>query len=358
MNILIVKLSSLGDVVQTMPVVADMLAIHPDVQIDWVVEEAFAPLLERLVGDNGLNRVIPCGLRRWRKAGVLGWFSPAIRAERAAFKAAIQAVTYDAVIDCQGLTKSALVARIAKLSKGGLRGSFANKSDACGYEWPVKFLLKNNQLMPKRIHAIARTRLLVAKMLGYESRTDVWQAPPAVAFTSLPKIDTNTAGKKMMFTHGTTRADNEWSFRSWLLLAGQLVASGYEIALPEASDYERSFCDRLKERLIALAPDARISILPRMNLSQLLDEMSTCTCVIGVDSGLSHMAVALGLPHVQIFSQDRAWRAGPLPLSAGGVAHQVAIGGTFTPTVEQVLGDCHTVFMTDIARPHPIVGYS
>jgi heptosyltransferase I len=298
-----------------------------------VVEEAFAPLVERLVGEKGLRSVIPCGLRRWRKAGMLGWFSPGIRAERAAFKSAIQALTYDSVIDCQGLTKSALVARMAKLSKGSVRGSFANKSDACGYEWPVKLLLQNNQTMPKRIHAVARTRLLVAKMQRYESRTDIWQAPPVVDFKGLPA---KSVVKKVMFAHGTTRVENEWSFGNWLLLAGQLVATGYEIALPEASDYERSFCDRLKARLLALAPDARISILPRMNLSQLIDEMSTCACVIGVDSGLSHMAVALGLPHVQIFSQDRAWRAGPLSVDAGGVPHQMALGGTFTPDVNAV----------------------
>jgi heptosyltransferase I len=328
MNILIVKLSSLGDVVQTMPVVADMLAIHPNAHIDWVVEEAFAPLVERLVDQMGLRSVIPCGLRRWRKAGMLGWFSPSIRAERAAFKAAIQAVSYDAVIDCQGLTKSALVARMAKLAQNGLRGSFANKSDACGYEWPVKLLLANNQPMPKRIHAVARTRLLVAKMLGYESRTDVWQAPPVVAFKGLP---VKSAVKKMMFAHGTTRTDNEWQFDNWNGIAGHLIEASYVIVVPHANEHEQNMAESL-----ASNHGKSIHVLPRMHLSQLLDEMSTCAGVIGVDSGLSHMAVALGLPHVQIFSQDRAWRAGPLPVSAGGVAHQIALGGTSTPDVDAV----------------------
>jgi heptosyltransferase I len=348
MRILIVKLSSLGDVVQTMPVVADIHAAIPNAQIDWVVEEAFAPLVMRLVGinssaniganiaANGLERVIPCGLRRWRKAGLLGWLSSNIRAERAAFKAQIRAVSYDAVIDCQGLTKSALVARIAQLSPGGVRGSFANQSDACGYEWPVTWLLPNNQAMPKRIHAVARTRLLVAKMLGYEPRTAIWQEPPVVAFKGLPELTDETLRKAVMLTHGTTRADNEWSFQHWFALAQRFMSSGYSIVLPQASDDELAFCNRIKSKLQALAPDEPIHILERMNLSHLLNEMSLCAGVIGVDSGLSHMAVALDLPHVQIFSQDRAWRAGPLPVVAGGVAYQVALGGKYTPDVNEV----------------------
>ena len=339
MRVLIVKLSSLGDVVQTMPVVADIHAAIPNAHIDWVVEEAFAPLVARLVGTNiganGLERVMPCGLRRWRKAGILGWFSPVIRAERAAFKAQIRAVTYDAVIDCQGLTKSALVARIAKLSDGGVCGSFANKSDACGYEWPVKCLLPNNQPMPKRIHAVARTRLLVAKMLGYEPRTDIWQVPPVVVFKGLPD---KRGVKKIMFAHGTTRADNEWPLMNWNVLAGRLIEHGYALVVPHATAREQVMAESLKANHFE-----SVHVLPRMNLSELLTEMSTCSGVIGVDSGLSHMAVALGLPHVQIFSQDRAWRAGPLPAGAGGVAHQMAVGGTHTPDIDEVWQAWQTV---------------
>jgi heptosyltransferase-1 len=341
MNVLIVKLSSLGDVVQTLPVVADIHAAVPNAHIDWVVEEAFEPLVSRLLGERGLARVIPCGLRRWRKAGLKGWFSPAIRTERAAFQARLQSKTYDVVIDCQGLIKSALVALTAKLAPGGRRGSFANPSDACGYEWPVRLLLPHNQIMPKRIHAIARTRLLVAKMLGYQQETRVWQSPPVVAFNDLPEHIYSGAAKRVMFTHGTTRADNEWAFDNWLQLGLQLLADRCEIFLPQASEAEQTFCIRLQETLLASVPaalraSAKVTVLPRLNLSLLLSGMATCDGVIGVDSGLSHMAVALNLPHVQIFSQDRAWRAGPLAVGEGGVPHQVAIGGTFSPTVSQV----------------------
>ncbi|MDP1885207.1 glycosyltransferase family 9 protein, partial [Polaromonas sp.] len=116
-KILIVKLSSLGDVVHTLPVVQDILAARPGAQIDWVVEQAFAPLLSPLRASGHVQHVIPCELRRWRKAPL----SAATRAEWCAFKKQLQAVPYDAVIDLQGLTKSAVVARLARLAPGGKR---------------------------------------------------------------------------------------------------------------------------------------------------------------------------------------------------------------------------------------------
>jgi heptosyltransferase-1 len=313
LHILIVKLSSLGDVVQTMPVVADILAVHPEAQIDWVVEEAFAPLVSRV---HGVRHVIPIALRRWRKT----WWSGNVRQERAAFKAQLQSQTYDAVIDCQGLTKSALVARMASLTQHGLRGSFANKSDACGYEWPVKYLLTHNQAMPKRIHAIARTRLLAAKLLGYEP-----VGLPKVVFKNLP--ERSEMPTQIMFTHGTTRLDNEWPQWKWENLSALLARHGaHRVLLPHSNSRELAACDGVKHQIPNEA-----DILPRMGLPELLDVMATCRGVIGVDSGLSHLAVALDLPHVQIFSQDRAWRAGPV-----GNAHQVALGGSYSPSVEEV----------------------
>ena len=114
MKVLLVKLSSLGDVIQTMPVVNDVLTALPDAQIDWVVEEAFAPLVGRV---QGLRRVLPIGQRRWRKS----FFQAETRAERRAFAAHLQTHTYDAVIDFQGLIKSALVAPSVRKGSVGMR---------------------------------------------------------------------------------------------------------------------------------------------------------------------------------------------------------------------------------------------
>jgi heptosyltransferase-1 len=76
-----------------------------------------------------------------------------------------------------------------------------------------------------------------------------------------------------------------------------------------------------------------------------MDRMAASDGVIGVDSGLSHMAVSLDLPHVQLFSQPRAWRAGPKDCN-----HQLAVGGHQAPTVDEVWHAWQTVRHTGAQR--------
>ena len=323
LQLLIVKLSSLGDVVQTAAVVQDVLRRFPDAHIDWVVEEAFAPLVA-LVG--GVRRVIPVAQRRWRKSR----WSPVTRRERADFLRDLRTEAYDVVLDFQGLIKSALVARQARLLFGGFSASYANGSDACAYEWPVRWLLRRSFPMPQRIHAVARYRLLAALALGYstqESAAVHWLLPAASA-----------PARTVVFAHGTTRPDNEWSPSNWLALGHQLMTQGFALALPQSNDAELALA-----RTLAQAWGPQASVWPRESLADVTRRMAVCAGVVGVDSGLSHIAVALGLPHVQIFSQDRAWRAGPV-----GCAHQLAVGGSVAPDVAAVLQAWNTVWA---ARP-------
>ncbi len=356
MNILIVKLSSLGDVVQTMPVVHDILRAHPGAVIDWVVEEAFAPLVQRV---RGLGRVLPMGERRWRKTR----WQAATRRERAAFYELLQTRSYDAVIDFQGLVKSALVARQARLAPGGFSATYANGSEACSYEWPVRYMLTRPLPMAQRIHAVARYRSLAGAALRYEAN-----GPAQYALSVHPATVAVAAPKTVVLAHGTTRADNEWPTECWIDLARRLIADGWRIALPHHSAAELARCEHMATTLVdstargevvdtrgqtgfvssltmvgdgdpgtgALAfgaafSNGAVSVWPRMALAQVLDAMGGAAGVIGVDSGLSHMAVALDLPHVQIFSQPRAWRAGPV-----GRQHQVAVGGDAAPDVAAV----------------------
>jgi heptosyltransferase-1 len=130
----------------------------------------------------------------------------------------------------------------------------------------------------------------------------------------------------VVLVHGTTRVDNEWPEADWVALGKLLVASGLRIALPQSNPAELELVTR-----IALALGGQADIWPRLSLPEVMDRMALSAGVIGVDSGLSHMAVALDLPHVQIFSQPRAWRAGPV-----GHTHQVAVGGDGAPSVEVV----------------------
>ena len=310
MKVLIVKLSSLGDVVQTIPVVHDIAQQFPGATIDWVVEEGFAPLLGKV---RGVRRVIPIAQRRWRKT----WWSAATRSERSIFRDALRQESYDAVIDFQGLIKSAWVAREARLAPGGFTATYANASDACSYEWPVRFLLQRTLPMPQRIHAVARYRLLAGLALGYGLQET------AVYPINKPEESRNHS---IVFAHGTTRLDNEWPEACWIALGQRLVEQGFRIALPHSNDRELALVTR-----IAQALPGQADIWPRAALSKVMDAMALTMGVIGVDSGLSHMAVALDLPHVQIFSQPRAWRAGPV-----GRSYQVAVGGEQAPDVETV----------------------
>ena len=310
MNILIVKLSSLGDVIQTMPVVHDMLARFPSANIDWMVEESFAPLVSRLAG---VRRVLPIAQRRWRKSR----WSATTRAERAAFDQMLSAQNYDAVIDFQGLIKSALEARRARLNPGGFSATYGNASEACGYEWPVRLLLQRHLPMPGRIHAVARYRLLAGLALGYVAQGN------AVYALSRP---TGARQATVVLAHGTTRADNEWPEADWLELARHLNASGLRVALPQSNATELERVTR-----IAQALGGQADIWPRLSLPEVMDRMALSAGVIGVDSGLSHLAVALDLPHVQIYNFDTAWRTGPQ-----NAARQCCVFAQPTPSLDAV----------------------
>ena len=163
MRILLVKLSSLGDVVHTLPVVQDILTVIPDAQIDWVIEKAFAPLLTQV---NGVRRIIPCELRRWRKS----FLSAQTRREWRSFKSDLQQDTYDAVIDLQGLTKSAVVARLTRLTNQGKRYAMANQTEGSGYEAPTRWVADVPIAMAFHVHAVQRGRDLAAASLGFSNQ--------------------------------------------------------------------------------------------------------------------------------------------------------------------------------------------
>ena len=314
MRVLVVKLSSLGDVIQTLPVLHDLATVFSDVQIDWVVEEAFADLLSE---GPGLGRVIPCAQRRWRKTP----FNAQTRAQWHAFWSDLRSQAYDVVIDFQGLIKSARIARGARLTDTGFSVTYGNRSELCAYEWPVRWMLKRTVPMDSRLHAVARYRQLAARALGYASHSMLQEAP-VYPFQLLR----HAQHKAVFFAHGTTRLDNEWPEASWIGVGRRCIAAGFEVWIAQANDREQAFAQHLKSAL----GDA-VRVLPRSNLSALLKTMLTCQGVLGVDSGLSHLAVSLNLPVVQIFSQARAWRAGPV-----GQVHQCAVGGDHVPDVQEV----------------------
>ena len=329
-KVLVVKLSSLGDVVHAMPAVQDMRRALPGLQIDWVVERAFAPLVSRC---QGVQQVIPCELRRWRKNP----FNTVTRQEWRAFRSALQAQTYDAVIDLQGLTKSALVSWLARTTPQGLRYGLANQTEGSGYEAPARWVADRAFTLEPHVHAVQRSRLLCAKALRYELLPDDVQhvhyglLPGALAVA--PQANTTEGNpfvprKPMVaLVHGTSRADKEWSLASWIELGQRLNHSGFAVALPHGNPAEKATSDTIAAQL----DDAWV--WPALALDALTDTMARCAGVVGVDSGLSHIAVALGLPHVQIYNFDTAWRTGPQDAPS---ARQVSVFDSSQPGVDAV----------------------
>jgi heptosyltransferase-1 len=290
LNILIVKLSSLGDVVHAMPAVQDILERVPGARIDWVVERAFAPLVRRC---EGVGQVIPCELRRWRRAPL----ARQTRHEWRAFRADLQRQAYDAVIDLQGLTKSALVAHMARLAPLGKRYAMANRTEGSSYEAPTRWVADVAVPVPPQSHAVQRSRAVCAAALGY--------AMPAGIRYGLGAADARRQ-RCVVLVHGSSRADKCWPEPHWIELGQRLLAAGYGVALPHGNEEERARSERLAQ---ALGPQAEV--WPRLSLDELTQRMAGCAGAIGVDSGLSHIAVALDLPHVQVYNFDTAWRTGP-----------------------------------------------
>ena len=296
-----------------MPAVMDLKAVFPDAQIDWVIEKPFAPLAARCVA---VNRVIPCELRRWRKSFLNSQTRQETWREWLAFKSDLQLVQYDAVIDLQGLTKSAFIAWLARTSKNGKRYAMANQTDGSGYERPTRWVADIALPIAPHIHAMTRSRLLCAAALSYEVPNSLNYG---LGHAALDKK------RVVVLVHGTSRADKEWPLSHWYELGKRLEESGFGIALPHGNEAELLRCEALAEML----PSAQI--WPRASLDELTTEMAQCSGVIGVDSGLSHIAVALDLAHVQIYNFDTAWRTGPI-----GDRRQCSVVDFPTPSVDAI----------------------
>lgn len=294
LRVLIVRLSSLGDVVHAAPVVADIRRAHPAARIDWVVEEAFVPLARCV---DGIERLIPIALRRWRKAPL------AARGEIAAFWRDLRRTRYDAVLDLQGLIKSAAVTRAARLAPGGLRHGLANRTDGSAYEPLARRAYGMVHAMPARIHVVERSRQLAAHALGHRVEGEPqlpWRVP------EVAREDAAWADPRgVLLVHGSAKPVKLLSGDFWSVLGLRLADAGLRPLLPWGNDAER-----MRAEAIARDIGAPAAVLPRLPLDRLAAVIARLHGAIGLDTGLTHMAATLGRPTVQLFIEDKAWRAG------------------------------------------------
>ncbi|WP_281663860.1 lipopolysaccharide heptosyltransferase I [Paraburkholderia fungorum] len=297
-KILIVRVSSLGDVVHNMPVIADIRRRHPEAQIDWLVEESFVGLVELV---SGVRRAIPVSLRRWRKRilSVDNW------REIGAFRRALAAENYDLVIDCQGLIKTAWVASMARGPLVGL----ANRTDGAGFEWPVRFFYDKRVPIEPRTHVVERTRQLVAAALDDpqpQPTDDIdFGIDTGRAALALSEANLNLPVPYVVFVHATSRADKQWPDTAWIELGQSLVRRGASIVLPWGSEEERATSERLAKEFggAAIVP-------PRLSLPAVVGLIEGAAATVGVDTGLVHIAAALKRPTVELYNFATAWRTG------------------------------------------------
>lgn len=270
-DILFIKTSSLGDVIHNMPAVSDARARLPQARIAWLVEEAYLPLV-RL--HPAVSDVIPVAARRWRKR----MWSPANWGEVGEARRRIGAQRYDAVIDTQGLMRTGLMTRIAQGRRHGYdRYSVREPFAAMFYD--VRHSVSRD------LHAIERNRLLTGAALGYE--------PSGLPDYGLDTLRTS-AGQYAVLLHGTARREKEWAPENWIEL-GNLLGD-LELLLPWGNEREHARAAHLAANI----PNARIA--DRMPLDEMARLIAGARFVVGVDTGLLHLAAAVKVPLVAIFA--------------------------------------------------------
>lgn len=269
MKILLVKTSSLGDVVHALPALTEAAARVPGLVLDWVVEEAFT---EIAMAHPAVSRVIPVSLRRWRTS----WWSS--RAEISAFLGRLREESYDLVIDSQGLLKSALIARLARGRSHGFDRFSAREAAAAAF-------YGNGHRIGTDQHAVVRQKQLLASVLGYAAAAEINYGLAAGSAEVLPQV---------MLLHGTTWPSKEWPESCWQDLAALIAGDGYELLVPAGSPAER-------DRAARILGHYRGRILDRLPLQALMTEMRVTAGVVSVDTGLGHLAPALGVPVIGLF---------------------------------------------------------
>ena len=306
-RLLIIKTSSLGDVVHALPAVSDIIAAKPDWQIDWVCEEAFAgiPALHP-----GVARVIPCAVRRWR----ISWWSEQSRREIARLKMVLRESAYDLALDLQGLLKSAWIARQAR-------------GERHGYDWgsarePLATLVYDvRHAVAWKQHAIARNRQLAAAALDYKL-----DGAPRYGVVAAAAKDRVTR-PYVVALHATSRADKLWPDASWRKLFERLSGDGLRIVLPWGTPAEHERSERLATGI------GGATVPAPMAPPELASLFAAAQMVVGVDTGLLHLAAAVGAPALAIFAVTDPALTGVL----GERAPALNLGGNgVVPDVDQV----------------------
>jgi len=303
-KILLVKLSSLGDVLHNLPIVWDLRSRLPDAQIDWVVEDGYVHLLTPLLSRDsfrGIDRIIPFGLRRWKK----NLFSLAIWKEFFSFRKTLQSTTYDILIETQGLLKSAIVCSLAKKRSGAVVAGLANATEFSGYEPLARSFYSQSVQVPAQCHAVDRSRWVMCSSLDWSliERGDAPQFYPSQFISSIPKstVDGLIAPYVLCF-HSTAREAKRWPNRHWIEFGNALSVLGYQVVFPWGSTAEKTISQLLAAQI------ANAFVPPAFSIEDAFSVISGAALTVGVDTGLTHLAAVLDKPTVEIYCDSPRWK--------------------------------------------------
>jgi len=311
-KILLVKLSSLGDVLHNLPIVWDLRKRLPIAQIDWIVEEGYVHLLEPLKTTEsfrGIDRIIPVAFRRWRK----NLFSFKTWREFFAMRKLLQGTTYDVVLETQGLLKSALVCALAKKSDQAIVSGLGNATEHSGYEPIARMFYTQSVHVPVKCHAIDRSRWVMCSAFDWPL-FDRRSEPPlfypstfveqlaSLAFEGLRKRPNGEATPYVVCFHSTARAAKRWPSESWVELGKALSSQGYQVIFPWGSPDEM----KISALMASQVPGA---IVPRaFSIEEAYSLVAHAALTIGVDTGLTHLAAVLGKPTIEIYCDSPRWK--------------------------------------------------
>jgi heptosyltransferase I len=294
-RLLLVKLSSLGDVIHNLPVVTDIRAAFPDALIDWVTEAPYASLVQQ---HPAINQVLPVHLRALKSR----WYAPGAWLQLFDDKARIAEKHYQHIVDTQGLVKSALVGHWANGPISGYDRESVREPNAC--RW-----YQQRYAVSKTLHAVARNRALAAAALGYTHTPHCDYGLPA----DWPLTATLPFDAKVPYVvclHASSRADKCWPRAAWVALGRALAADGLHLLLPSGTAAEFAQGEAItRELTVAAAPLSpsgpaatltAVALRPQ-SLTETAAILANATAVVGVDTGLTHLAVALKRPTVGLY---------------------------------------------------------